>query len=89
MSGLPFDKLKPFLKDFIQYYYNELGNGTGGTLHIALDDGNVSENDIWFCQEYAQKNNDHFGYFIATLMRYFTEDELEEMYDNGWWGMSK
>ena len=84
---MKFEKFKPFLNDFIQYYYKDLGNGSGGYLHIATDDGNLSENNIWFCQELCEKEGDTFGHFIATLMRHFTESELEEMYEKDWWGM--
>ena len=84
---MQFEELKPFLNNFIQYYYIELGNRAGGNLHLALDEGSLDELTIWYCQKYAEKNNDDFGYFIATLMRYFTEDELEKMYNDNWWGM--
>jgi len=83
-----FEKLKPFLCDFIQYYYDDLQNSTGGYLHIATDDGNLTEQDIWVCQEQCEKNADNFGYFIATLMRHFTEDELDKLYED-YWGMAK
>jgi len=81
-------KFKPFLCDFIRYYYEDLENLTGGHLHIATDDGNLTEQDIWYCQDRCKFHNDDFGYFIATLMRHFTEDELEEMYEN-YWGMKR
>jgi hypothetical protein len=79
-----YEKMKPFLCDFIQYYYNELGNGAGGFLHVATDDGNLDPECIWFCQEECTKNGDHFGFFIATIMRHFKTEELEEMYEDNW-----
>lgn len=76
--------LNHFLCDLVQYYYDDLGNINGGNLHIALDDGNLNTNHIWFCQEKCEKNRDDFGYFIATLMRHFTENELEKLYETDW-----
>jgi hypothetical protein len=84
MDNQSMEKFKPLLRDFIRFYYKELGCCTGGNLHIVLDDGNLSEQDIWYCQEEAQKAGDTFGYFLATLMRYFTEEELTEMYGADW-----
>ena len=78
------NRLKPFLCDFISYYRDQLGNSAGGWLHIVLDDGNLEEGHIYACQQDAEKNGDSFGYFLATLLRYFTEQELQKLYDNDW-----
>ena len=86
---IDFIKFKPLLCDLIRYYYNEIGHGAGGYLHIATDDGNLHEGNISFCQDLCKEHSDDFGFFIATLMRYFTEEELEKMYDSDWWGMEK
>lgn len=80
------NKFKPLLKDLIQYYYENVG-GTGGTMHIATDDGNLDRGSIWSCQEYAEKEKDHLAYFILTIMRHFKTEELEEMYEDNFWGM--
>ncbi|HEA68400.1 MAG TPA: hypothetical protein ENI07_16500 [Desulfobacterales bacterium] len=84
---LSFEQFKPVIFGLIQYYYDELENGAGGCCHIALDDGNLSEKNFAFCQDYCQKHNDQFGYFIATILRHFTEEERDEMYENHWWGV--
>jgi hypothetical protein len=83
------EKFKPFLRDFIKFYYEDLENGAGGYLHIVLDDGNVGFNDIEFSLDLAEKNGDSFGVFLARLLKEFTENELDEMYENDWWGMDK
>ena len=82
-----FEKFKPLLKDFIKFYYGDLENGAGGNLHIALDDGNLSQSDLWNCQCNAEKAGDTFGYFLATLMRHFSTAELEAMFNDNWWSM--
>jgi hypothetical protein len=81
------EQFKPFIKDLIKFYYNDLGNSTGGNYHIVLDDGNIDDSCVWFCQEEAKKNNDTFGIFLGQILRMFTEDEREQMYEEDWWGM--
>lgn len=76
------DKFKPLIFDFVKFYREELCNVNGGSLHIALDDGNLTDHDLFLCQEEAQKSGDSFGYFLSTLLRHFTEVEREEMYKN-------
>lgn len=86
---MDFEILKPFLLDFICYYYTDLNNLTGGNLHAALDDGNLDDGYLWTCQESALNTGDTFGYFLATLLRHFNTNELELMYQNNHWGMEK
>lgn len=69
----------------IRIYYEF--NPTGRCCHIALDDGNLDDDSLFSCQEYSNENNDLMGFTIATTLRYFTEEEREEMYDLDWWGM--
>lgn len=80
------ENLKPFLNQFVQFYYQDLGNWTGGNLHICLDDGNLEHDHVFFCLEQAQREKDSFGYFLACLMHEFTTEELEEHYKS-YWGM--
>lgn len=85
---MDFSKFKPFLIDFIHYYYKDLGNVSGGYLHIVLDDGNIDDECIYHCQLDCEKHNDSFGFFLARLLREFTEDELQLLYDDNWWKMN-
>ena len=76
---------KPLIKELIQFYYSF--NGAGGYCHIALDDGNLEDEFLLFCQDECEKHEDYLGYLIAETLREFTIAEREEMYENGWWGM--
>lgn len=78
------ENLKLNLLYFIKYYREDLGNISGGSLHICLDDGNLSQTDLIYCQNFAKEEGDYFGYFLATLMLEFTEGELDKFYNNGW-----
>jgi len=82
-----FNKFKPVILELIQLYYTY--NGAGGYCHIALDDGNLEDESLFFCEEECEKHEDYLGYLIAVTLRYFTEEERDEMYENGWWGMRK
>ena len=35
------ENFKPFIKELIKFYYEDLGNSAGGCYHIVLDDGNI------------------------------------------------
>lgn len=78
------EKFKPLVFELIEYYTTQIDNPTGGSLHIVLDDGNLDDGDLFHCQEFAQKHKDDFGYFLATLLRYFTKEERTEMHKSGW-----
>lgn len=56
-------------------YYNKPGNPHvgGGSLHIVLDDGNITNNDILFCIKWAKERNDQdgvaLGEYLLTLSK--------------------
>lgn len=79
-------KYKPFIKDLIKFYYEDLGNSAGGNFHIVLDDGNIEDGHVLFCQQQAEKNNDTFGIFLGQILMTFTEDERKKMYEEDWLG---
>jgi hypothetical protein len=85
MREIMFEKFKPLIKDLIQYYY--LFNGAGGYCHIALDEGNLEDGSLFFCQGECEKHEDFLGYLIAETLREFTIEEREKMYEDNWWGM--
>lgn len=81
------ENFKPLIKQLIKFYYEVLGNSTGGYYHIVLDDGNITDGNLSFCQQEAEKNNDTFGIFLGRILRMFTEQERKKMYEEDWWGM--
>lgn len=64
-----------------KYYETE---GTGGCLHIVLDDGNYRDSDVTFCKEYSIKHKDYFGEVLATLLEQLTEEEREQCNERSW-----
>ena len=47
--------------------YNRI-HGAWGSLHIVLDDGNVRDDHVTFCREYATKNGDTEGAELAEIL---------------------
>jgi len=84
MSEEQYKKLKASLLELIEFYYSLSGNSVGGNLHIILDDGNIEDDFIYICQCDCEKNNDSLGLLISTLLRYYTLNEREYMYENDW-----
>lgn len=52
----------------VKAYYARPGNGVGGSLHLVLDDGNVSDDDVRFCIRAARDRADIHGYQIGVLL---------------------
>lgn len=52
----------------VQAYCEKTGNEVGGSLHVVLEDGNVSNGSIEFCRKYAVENNDPDGVALAELL---------------------
>ena len=61
-----------------EYYQKE---PAGGSLHIALDDGNMDDGNIEFCLKFAKENNDSDAITIGHELQKFTEDERIEIYN--------
>lgn len=71
------------VKCLIDEYYST--DGAGGSLHIVLDDYNLTDNDVKYCIKYAIDSNDYFGEIIGNLLLEFTPEErgdiAEGIYD--------
>jgi len=78
-------KFKPLIYELIEFYVKELDNPNGGNYHILLYDGNIE--NIWDCQQWAEENGDTFGIFLGRILRMYSQEQLEEMYEDGWGGI--
>lgn len=60
--------------DALQAYYSV--NPTGGNCHIVLDDGNVKNPDLDFCENECRQDGDWLGLQIIEWLRMWaTEDD--------------
>lgn len=55
-------------------------NLTGGSLHIVLDDGNIDDDDILFCREYAVEQDDESGVELADLLLQMSKTQRKKIY---------
>lgn len=76
------DQKRLMLLSLIKDYY--ITDGAGGTCHIILDDGNYRNCDVEACLRYSKEENDFWGETIATLLLDFTEEEREEIVEEGY-----
>lgn len=54
----------------IRGFYNKPGNENGGVLRIALDDGNMRDENLNFCMKEAETARDVHAFYLAEeLMR--------------------
>lgn len=63
------------LEDMIAQYYSKDGNGTGGNLHVVLDDGNVNDLHIDFCRNQCALNGDVDGLAILDVIAAMPEKD--------------
>ena len=71
--------------ELIEYFYNiKPENGAGGCLHNVLDDGNLSDNDIKWCINYAKENEDFEAVLLAYVLLGLSEKQRENIYIEYW-----
>lgn len=64
----------------IMYSYRDTeGNGVGGSLHIVLDDGNVNNDDIIWCIEFAKKNKDKAGVELGEILLRMSKTQRKKL----------
>ena len=73
------DWFEPFIELVKEYY---IDNCTGGSLHIVLDDGNLSNSSIDWCAGYACGKDDDEGNDIANLMGWMTMKQRRKVYNS-------
>lgn len=63
----------------IRDYYRKPGNETGGSLHIALDDGNLTDDDLRWCVHHARERGDHDAVWIAARLLTFNQEARADL----------
>ncbi len=62
---------KPTITDvlpLVRAYYAKPGNEVGGSLHLVLDDGNVRDDDVRSCLQFARERADADGVALAEKL---------------------
>jgi hypothetical protein len=74
------------IKDLLELIHSypplEIG---GGALHIVLDDGNVEDDNIWWCvaNSIAEEKDTH-ALQIALALLDVPLERRYDLYENGW-----
>lgn len=91
IPGINFPKLNEhqlsivnLLYCLVDHYYEEMGNSTGGPLHIVLDDYNYEDDSIKHCFQTCQEINDPFGMAICETLMLLPEDLREYILEERW-----
>ena len=61
-------------------YYAKPGNAAGGSLHLVLDDGNVQDEHVEFCRDYAAREGDEDGVALAELLLEMSVAQRERVF---------
>lgn len=70
------DKVLPLVRE----YYARPGNGAGGSLHIVLDDGNISDDHVRFCIKWAEERGDTSGVELGNLILRMSKTQRKKLY---------
>lgn len=79
------EQIKVMASVLIEKYYDLDDCGCGGSLHIVLDDKNISKEDVKFCLKWAEDHKDYFGYRICELLLELTQENMEDVVYNYWY----
>lgn len=74
--------MKPTLPEvlpLVKAYKEKSGNAVGGSLHIVLDDGNISDDNIKYCLHWAEKQNDPDGVELARLLLQMSKTQRKKI----------
>lgn len=74
---------KPTVPDVLPLardYYARDGNGTGGSLHVVLEDGNLADAHILFCWDYAEERGDVEGAHLARVLLHMSKTQRRKLY---------
>ena len=69
----------PEVLPIMRRYLDTEGNSAGGSLHIVLDDGNVSDGDVLFCIEYAKERCDKAGVELAEILLRMSKTQRKKL----------
>lgn len=58
----------PDVRDRFAAYRSKPGNTVWGSLHVVLEDGNVKDDNVLFCIEWAEERGDTEGAELARVL---------------------
>jgi hypothetical protein len=70
----------PDVARMVRDYYATDGNEAGGYMHIVLDDGNLGDDSIRFCQGECAKAGDAAGVRLADILLEMSPSQRKRLY---------
>lgn len=74
----------PELIRLAKAYYSIPENRAGGSLHIVLDDGNIDDDDIRHCLDYARAEGDCAGVSLAEQLLKVSKNQRRKLFRRYW-----
>ena len=74
------DKIS-YVKKLVRLLYKDLGECSGGSLHIVLDDGNLTDVDLLWCREYiltGEAKGREDNYICLEIIRCMLDMTMEQ-----------
>lgn len=68
----------PQVLPVVKEYY--MAHASGGSLHIVLDDGNVDDDDVEFCVDWADRESDHPGVLLANVLLLMSKTQRRKLH---------
>lgn len=73
----------PEVMPLVNAFYAHPANGAGGCLHIVLDDGNIDDDDVQFCVDYAIEHGDRTAELLAKVLLKMSKTQRKRLYADG------
>ena len=75
-------KTVPEVMPLIIDYYSKEENGAGGSLHIVLNDGNIDDDSIIWCINYAKEKGDKDGVKLGKILLGMSKTQRRKIYNS-------
>jgi hypothetical protein len=70
----------PEVIGIVRDYYAKPGNIVGGSLHLVLEDGNIDDESVRFCLQWAIDKDDQDGIRLAGMLLTMTKTQRKKLY---------
>lgn len=80
----PTDLRPPTIDEVVKLardYFALPGNSTGGSFHIVLEDGNLSNSNVAFCSGYASGSGDVAARTLGVALSLLSRKQRAQVYE--------
>lgn len=69
----------PEVVPLVEHFYMLEGNGTGGHLHVVLDDSNTADGHVHHCIEQAKEAGDASAVLLGRILRLMSDTQRKKV----------